>query len=127
MLYCTSPEQRDVWGRNLSQTVSSFFRGINPDLCTKNPITWDAKTRALLAETLGKPVPDENERTTPVKNVDIRFGAAGTDTDYKSMGGFSSAAGLKRTPSKSKKTESKKRSTVKTEVKTESGQKKMRM
>lgn len=103
--------QRDVWGRKLSQTVSSFLKGINHDVCTENPITWDSKTRALLAETLGKPVPNENERTTSFKNVDIRFGAAGTDTDYKSMGGFSSAAGLKRNTSKSK----------------EPGQKKLRM
>ncbi|KAI9256138.1 P-loop containing nucleoside triphosphate hydrolase protein [Helicostylum pulchrum] len=131
MLYCTAPKQRDVWGKRNFQNVSSFLRGMNPEVRTDKPITWDAKTRALLAETLGKPVPDESECKTQAKNVDIRFGAAGTDTDYTSMGGFSSAASLKRKPNKSSKknvkTESNKRTVKKEEVKVEPGQKKLKM
>lgn len=70
---------------------------MSKEICSTKAIEWNAEVRTLLATTINRPVPDKSHKKTDAEEIiDIRFGAAGQRVNTEDMGGFSSAAGLKR-------------------------------
>lgn len=60
LMYCVSPQERASFGRLMSQTESHFLNGMNPELYSVNPPQWDDEIRSMLAQTIGKEIPDNN-------------------------------------------------------------------
>lgn len=115
---------------------------MNPDLYTAKPPEWNNEVRAMLAETINRPVPENDDfLTTGIREehddseeeedqgygfssqsmyTDNRFGVNGSRADLNKMGGFSSAAGMyKSSYSSSNKNSSKYSSAQRVAVKSE--------
>ena len=59
-MYCVSPQVRSSFGRMMPQSESHFLNKMNPELYSVNPPQWDDDIRSMLAQTIGKQIPDNN-------------------------------------------------------------------
>lgn len=91
-MYCVSPELRDSWGQTVSQSESSFLKGMNREFYSTKPPLWDDDIRSMLAQTIGKEIPavdvksskriyDDDNATSSTKNEN--FSAQGPPKKFK--------------------------------------------
>lgn len=80
LLYCISPNVRDIWGSTERQSVSHFLNGMGKNLYSTKPPNWDDETRSMLSKTIRKTIPVNND--VAAKNLKRSF-EAGSSTSLQ--------------------------------------------
>ncbi|CEP07455.1 hypothetical protein [Parasitella parasitica] len=93
-LYCMCPEERTSWGSYHVETRTRFFNDMKRKFYQSIPPEWDNETRAMLAATLDKPAPpDDDQLVTKKVNGKQPFGYSTQYADSASQGFYSQSQG----------------------------------
>ncbi|CAO0794680.1 unnamed protein product [Mucor circinelloides] len=91
-LYCITPEERNVWGQWQVSGRTRFFSRMDRKLYITHSPEWTNETRSMLAATIGKPAPPDDDDLVTVKKKSGSKKSADYSsqyTDSQSQGSFS--------------------------------------
>jgi hypothetical protein len=91
-LYCISPEERNSWGNYSVETPSRFLKGMDRSLYKRYAPEWDNETRRMLATTIGKtPPPDDDTLVTKRPKTKISSHSSSQSSFSSSQSSFYSS------------------------------------
>ncbi|KAI8638789.1 P-loop containing nucleoside triphosphate hydrolase protein [Parasitella parasitica] len=92
-LYCMCPEERNSWGEYRVETRTRFFDNMNRKHRQAIPPEWDNDTRSMLAATLDKPAPPDDDELVTKKDKGKQSGYSTQYADSQSQGFYSQSQG----------------------------------